>query len=603
MLFIFIYLVTNKTANSKASKSDNLSNNLTEYSSSPFINNQISTNNYSNTDDSKSRSSDSVSNSNKKSITNEKNNTNSEENDNEKNNFINYDENLSMQNNNFSEYRDEEMNVENYNNNIKASFNPIKNNLLVGNKEIQDKIELTANINNMIVAKQHNILFSNHAKISVSLSGRMKAKIQKSKDLLEKKHYKASESANMNEYCIKNGMKFHYNLESAQEFSELKNNNVCKKSDCSDCISIMNKINYLNNSFQNSQNINEINNQIQKRINNNNQANTAKNSIYKEKQNLTEIHKLEKSSERKQIENKCNNKADDLNQEENSAKLVNKNEIINNLNNESFSSNGTSMNSCIDISLNENSFSGICNRNNLSKKELKMLRNRISAQKSRDRKKKEMDDLKLITQELFDQNIKLKKQLEEKDNKIFEFKEMFNSLCEDCKGKINVLKTKNKNCANYLLEENKLFINSLNSNNKYLEVGESIELSKKIDSAELNKNIIDLKNNLISNKRNRVIDFPTIINGGNRRISSNAKCGIMTGFLVIACILGTFAFNYGFSFVNQNEDYVIKQSSGFTRRILQEIPKEEIEKIANFNGNILLLKKEIFFILFYQIFL
>jgi hypothetical protein len=70
--------------------------------------------------------------------------------------------------------------------------------------------------------------------------------------------------------------------------------------------------------------------------------------------------------------------------------------------NESFCSNGSSKNSCLDISLNENSFMGITNRNNLSKKELKMLRNRISAQKSRDRKKKEEKEYDVLT--LLEQN-------------------------------------------------------------------------------------------------------------------------------------------------------------------------------------------------------
>lgn len=51
-------------------------------------------------------------------------------------------------------------------------------------------------------------------------------------------------------------------------------------------------------------------------------------------------------------------------------------------------------------------------------KEVKMLRNRISAQRSRDRKKKEIDDLKTISQNLLNENYMLKKELENRDKEI-----------------------------------------------------------------------------------------------------------------------------------------------------------------------------------------
>lgn len=547
-------------------------------------------------DDSKSQSSDSASNSNKKSITNDNKNSNiGEENEKELNqNFMNYHENLSMQNNNFSEYHEEEMNFDKSKNNkiiaAKAAFNSVNNNMLVCSKGIQDKIMIAGNMTNNLMLAKNNILFSNQNQNNVSLSERMKTKIQRAKELLEKKQYKACENLSMSDYYSKNnGKKFQYNLESAHEFSELKNNNVCKKSECPDCLSIMSRINYMNNNFQSNASTNNPNNSSFKRINTN-QDNTTKNNISREKQNLPEKQRSEKSSERNELESADRHPRSNSSSGENSAALVKNSESKINLNNESFSSNGTSRNSGMDISLNENSFSGICNRNNLSKKELKMLRNRISAQKSRDRKKKEMDDLKLITQELFNQNIKLKKQLEEKENKISEFKEMFNSLCDNCRGKLNSLNSKNKNSGNYLLEENKLFLNSFNNNNKYLDVGESIELSKKTNCAELNKNINDLKNNLISNKRSRAVDFPTIMNNGNRKISSNVKCGIMTGFLVIACIVGSFAFNYGFSFVNQNEEFIVKHSDGFSGRLLQEISNEDFVKSGNYSSKPIFLR-------------
>ena len=70
----------------------------------------------------------------------------------------------------------------------------------------------------------------------------------------------------------------------------------------------------------------------------------------------------------------------------------------------------------------------------LSKKELKMLRNRLSAQRSRDRKKKELIDLKIITKNLLQENQKLRNGIKERDDKI---NQLMNLLCPECKNKLN----------------------------------------------------------------------------------------------------------------------------------------------------------------------
>jgi hypothetical protein len=70
----------------------------------------------------------------------------------------------------------------------------------------------------------------------------------------------------------------------------------------------------------------------------------------------------------------------------------------------------------------------------LSKKEIKMLRNRISAQKSRDRKKKEFDELKLISQNILNENHLLKKEIQNKDREITEIKEKLRKICEGYRG-------------------------------------------------------------------------------------------------------------------------------------------------------------------------
>ena len=91
----------------------------------------------------------------------------------------------------------------------------------------------------------------------------------------------------------------------------------------------------------------------------------------------------------------------------------------------------------------------------LSKKELKMLRNRLSAQRSRDRKKKELIDLKIITKNLLQENQKLRNGIKERDDKI---NQLMNLLCPECKNKLN-----GKNQFEISIKENK---DTLNNNDK-----------------------------------------------------------------------------------------------------------------------------------------
>lgn len=91
----------------------------------------------------------------------------------------------------------------------------------------------------------------------------------------------------------------------------------------------------------------------------------------------------------------------------------------------------------------------------LSKKELKMLRNRLSAQRSRDRKKKELIDLKIITKNLLQENQKLRNGIKERDDKI---NQLMNLICPECKNKLN-----GKNQFEISIKENN---DTLNNNDK-----------------------------------------------------------------------------------------------------------------------------------------
>lgn len=68
----------------------------------------------------------------------------------------------------------------------------------------------------------------------------------------------------------------------------------------------------------------------------------------------------------------------------------------------------------------------------LSRREAKMLRNRIAAQRSRDRIKKHYKDLEVKNKELLDENSRLRDELDRRDLEISNLKK---NLCETCKGK------------------------------------------------------------------------------------------------------------------------------------------------------------------------
>ena len=145
---------------------------------------------------------------------------------------------------------------------------------------------------------------------------------------------------------------------------------------------------------------------------------------------LKERMKLKKQKTKKLLENKTHRMNT---QEESKENNIEKNSISNNTQeNISSSASGNNNNNTI----NNLSLNGTLNPSMISKmnkKEIKMLRNRLSAQRSRDRKKKELLDLKTITKSLFEENEKLRNEIKERDDKI---NELINLLCPKCQEKI-----------------------------------------------------------------------------------------------------------------------------------------------------------------------
>lgn len=170
--------------------------------------------------------------------------------------------------------------------------------------------------------------------------------------------------------------------------------------------------------------------------------------------------------------------------------------------------------------------------NKLSKKEIKMLRNRISAQRSRDRKKKEMDEIKFISQNLLNETCLLKKELENKDKEINYMKEQLSQLCKNCHEKINFT-----TCPS---------VNNINNVNK-----------KKI-------------NKTYNNQNNGSTNY-SLVDSSTRRFNSSLKYSLMAGFLVVFCLIGTLSFNY------KNSKFENNTQSNFSGRILNSINDKNID--------------------------
>ena len=178
---------------------------------------------------------------------------------------------------------------------------------------------------------------------------------------------------------------------------------------------------------------------------------------------LKERMTIKKQKTKKLLENKTHRIST---QEESKENNVDKNTIsINTQEKLSSSSNNNSINN---VNMNNLNPSMIAKMN---KKEIKMLRNRLSAQRSRDRKKKELIDLKTITKNLFEENEKLRNEIKERDNKI---KELINLLCPKCQEKLK------QNNIEIIVKENYNVINNIDNNEMKLTPSNIIAGKKKL---------------------------------------------------------------------------------------------------------------------------
>ena len=170
------------------------------------------------------------------------------------------------------------------------------------------------------------------------------------------------------------------------------------------------------------------------------EENDEKNNNSFQTMSLKERMKIKKQKTKKLLENKTqrttiHEESKENNYEKNNSVSLNNSQenilgLISNNNSSSYSiNNNSNLNSTNINNINQNVLS------KMSKKEIKMLRNRLSAQRSRDRKKKELIDLKSITKSLLEENEKLRNEIKERDDKI---NKLLNLLCPNCQEKIKM---------------------------------------------------------------------------------------------------------------------------------------------------------------------
>ncbi len=163
------------------------------------------------------------------------------------------------------------------------------------------------------------------------------------------------------------------------------------------------------------------------------------------------------------------------------------------------------------IPLNESLTKEDINQKNqqLSKKEIKMLRNRLSAQRSRDRKKQEFEYFKQLTQDLLKENMLLNEELKKSNEKINLLTNSIQLLCPNCK---KIMNEKNLSLSDCCLNKN-------NSN-----IGKKYTLLTGLLTVLCVFGTLILGNNNNNSISNNINTFNNNINNNElRKVSENIK--------------------------------------------------------------------------------
>lgn len=188
-----------------------------------------------------------------------------------------------------------------------------------------------------------------------------------------------------------------------------------------------------------------------------------------------------------------------------------------------------------------------------------VLKNRLAAQLSRDRKKKEFLELKKFSDDVVVENLKLKHDIEKIENEFFIYKiNNQSNYCNKCNSKPN------NACPKENLNENKIHNSNLNNHEHKIK-----QLQKKYNQVGTT-DISDL----------------TVISRGGPNTNSCFKLGLFTSFLVVICIIGSFFWT---SFINFDESLLVNSgvnsvNNSQGRILVNSLDSLENSKISRMNG-------------------
>lgn len=188
-----------------------------------------------------------------------------------------------------------------------------------------------------------------------------------------------------------------------------------------------------------------------------------------------------------------------------------------------------------------------------SKKEIRMLRNRISAQKSRDNKKRELSEYKIFSNQVCNENEKLKNKLSNKqlENELIlnRIKFLEENLCQNCQH-LRFSSNNNDKQGLQLQLRNETISNGNSNRNRNTSSYNTDNINNNQTSFNINNDnilngrLINSHSNISSNNYNNNIrnNFSTtlldISSAARRNISNNFKLGIFSGVLLIFFIVG-----------------------------------------------------------------
>lgn len=165
-----------------------------------------------------------------------------------------------------------------------------------------------------------------------------------------------------------------------------------------------------------------------------------------------------------------------------------------------------------------------------TKEEIKMEKNRISAKRSRDKQKKKLEDLEMLTVKLKQENLRLYEKTEKQEKLMHQFNSLISkSFCKECLSKYDSANF-SKYVKNIINKGAEYCSTDNNTNSNYSKENSCCHIS---DKESLNNVEDNTKNN-----ESRSRSYSISMSNNNNSFSPIAKLSVFAGLLFIMCFVG-----------------------------------------------------------------